>query len=63
MQSVEIARAVRKANLESAVLALLRFGEEEGYDGIEVSATADDGQTVIDLSFTKSGIAMSGESL
>lgn len=63
MQSVEIARAVRKANLEGAVLALLRFGEEEGYDGLEVSASNDDGQTVIDLSFTKSGIPMSGESL
>ncbi|MGJ7546137.1 hypothetical protein [Variovorax sp. LT1R16] len=63
MQSVEIARAVRKANLESAVLALLRFAQEEGYDGLEVSASVDDGQSVIDLSFTQKGVPMSGESL
>lgn len=63
MQSVEIARAVRKANLESAVLALLRFAQDEGYDGLEVSASVDDGQSVIDLSFTQKGVPMSGESL
>ena len=63
MQSVEIARAVRKANLESAVLALLRFCEEEGYDGIEVTAYVADTGTVIDVQYTKDGVAMAGESL
>ena len=63
MHSVEIARAVRLQSLEEAILSLLRAGQEEGFDAINVSASADDGQVAIDLQYIHAGVPISGQSL
>ena len=63
MQSVEIARSVRLHALEAAILALLRAGQEEGFDSTTVDASADDGQVVIDLQYMHSGVPIQGQSL
>lgn len=63
MQSRDAMQAARLAQLEGAILALLRDAEEDGLDGLTVSASADAGQVVIDLNYTHKGMAVSGESL
>ncbi len=63
MQSRDAMQAARLANLEGAILALLRDAEEDGLDGLIIEATADAGQIVIDLSYTAKGVPMAGESL
>jgi hypothetical protein len=63
MQSHDAMQAARLAQLEGAVLALLRDAKDEGFDGLTVSATADDGQVVIDLSYMAGGMPVTGHSL
>lgn len=60
--AAEIARAIKLAQVEAALLALLRDAGPE-YDGLELSAHVDGGQTVIDLMYTRGGVPMAGESL
>lgn len=62
-QSPEAAQAARLAVLEGAVLALLRGAQEDGFNGISIEATADEGQVAIDLSFTANGVPVTGHSL
>lgn len=49
--------------LESAILALLRDGQEEGIDGMFVDASVNGGVTSIDLTYTSQGQPVSGQSL
>lgn len=64
MQSRDAMQAARLAQLEGALLAILRDAEEDmGIDGVTVSAQADSGQVVIDLTYTARGLPMSGEAL
>lgn len=63
MQSHDAMQAARLAQLEGAVLALLRDAKDEGFDGLTISATADDGQVVIDLSYMAGGMPVTGHSL
>lgn len=63
MQSRDAMQAARLANLEGAILALLRDAEEDGLDGLTVIAEADGGQVVIDLSYTAKGMPVAGEAL
>ena len=63
MQSRDAMQAARLAQLEGAILALLRDAEEDGLDGLTVAASADAGQVVIDLSYTHKGMPVSVESL
>ncbi len=60
--------AARLANLEGAVCALLREAmntedPNDAPDGITVRAYADDGQSVIEVEYTRGGIPVAGESL
>lgn len=59
----ETMQAARLAQLEGAILALLRDARDDGFDGLTVNASADDGQVVIDLSFMAGGMPVSGHSL
>ena len=66
MQTHDAMQAARLAQLEGAILALLRdaVGDGlDGYDGIAITATADEGQVVIDLMYTAKGVPVAGESL
>lgn len=63
MQSRDAMQAARLAQLEGAILALLRDAEEDGLDGLSITAEADAGQVVIDLTYTAKGIPTAGESL
>lgn len=63
MQSRDAMQAARLAQLEGAILALLRDAEEDGLDGLTVTAEADAGQIVIDLTYSSKGVPLSGESL
>jgi len=63
MQSRDAMQAARLAQLEGAILALLRDAEEDGLDGLTVTAEADAGQVVIDLTYTAKGLPTAGESL
>ncbi len=59
-------QAARLAQLEGAILGLLRDAMaegSEGYDGLTISASADEGQVVIDLTYTINGLPIAGESL
>ena len=62
MQAPEAIQAARLALLEGALLAILREGSGD-FDGIEVTAQVDDGQTVIDLTYTHNGLPITGQSL
>lgn len=61
--SVDMARQVRLCALEAAILALLRQGQDDGFDGMTIECTADDGMVSIDLSYTHAGLPMSGHPL
>lgn len=63
MQSHDTMQAARLAQLEGAVLALLRDAKDDGFDGLTLTATADDDQVVIDLSYMAGGMPVSGHSL
>jgi len=63
MQSRDAMQAARLAQLEGAILGLLRDAEEDGLDGLSITAEADAGQVVIDLTYTAKGIPTAGESL
>lgn len=63
MQSHDAMQAARLAQLEGAVLALLRDAQDDGFDGLTISAAADDGQVVIDLTYLAGGMPVSGSSL
>ena len=63
MQTRDAMQAARLAQLEGAILGLLRDAEEDGLDGLTIEVSADAGQIVIDLSYTANGVAVSGESL
>ncbi|WP_455240223.1 hypothetical protein [Variovorax durovernensis] len=63
MQTRDAMQAARLAQLEGAILGLMRDAEEDGLDGLSIVATADDGQVVIDLQCTANGVPLSGESL
>lgn len=56
-------QAARLAQLEGAILGLLRDAEEDGLDGLTITAEADAGQIIIDLAYTANGLPMHGESL
>ena len=63
MQTPEALQAARLALLEGAVLALLRAAQEDGFDGITIEASSDDGQTVIDLNYLKGDMLVTGHDL
>lgn len=66
MHSQETMQAARLAQLEGAILGLLRDAVADGtdgYDGLTVVASADEGQVVIDLTYTINGLPIAGESL
>lgn len=63
MHSREAMQAAHLATLEGALLALLRAAQEDGLDAISVEASADDGQVVIDVTYSAAGVLLSGESL
>jgi hypothetical protein len=63
MQSRDAMQAAHLANLEGAILCLLRAAQEDGLDGLSIVAEADEGQVSIDLSYTAKGVPVSGESL
>lgn len=63
MQSRDAMQAARLANLEGAVLALLRAAEDDGFDGLVVVAETDDGEVSFDLNYTAKGVPIAGESL
>ena len=63
MQTRDAMQAARLAQLEGAILGLLRDAEEDGLDGLTIDATADAGQISIDLQYTANGVPLSGESL
>lgn len=63
MQTRDAMQAARLAQLEGAVLGLLRDAEDDGLDGLTVQVSADAGQVVIDLTYTANGIPVAGESL
>lgn len=58
--SLEALRAARLAALDAALSALMRDAVGQELDGIEVRASVDAGQTVIDLMFTKGGMPVTG---
>ncbi|MFS2101960.1 hypothetical protein ACCC97_23655 [Variovorax sp. Varisp85] len=55
--------AARLALLSAAVEAAFRAAVEDGYDGLSIEATVDDGVTAIDLTYTQRGVPMGGQSL
>jgi len=63
MQSHDAMQAAHLANLEGAILCLLRSAQEDGLDGLSIVAEADNGQVSIDLSYTAKGMPVAGESL
>jgi hypothetical protein len=63
MQSRDAMQAAHLANLEGAILCLLRAAQDDGLDGISIVAEADEGQVSIDLSYTAKGVPVSGEAL
>lgn len=63
MQTHDAMQAARLAQLEGAILSLLRDAQDEGFNGLTVSASADDGQVVIDLAYLANGMPVSGHSL
>lgn len=63
MQSRDAMQAARLANLEGAVLALLRAAEDDGFDGLMVVAEAEDGDVSFDLTYLAKGQPIAGESL
>jgi hypothetical protein len=63
MQTRDAMQAARLAQLEGAILGLLRDAEDDGLDGLTIEVTADAGQIAIDLSYTANGVPVSGESL
>jgi hypothetical protein len=58
--NLEAMRAARLALLDAALSALLRDAIAQELDGIEVRASLDQGQTVIDLMFMKGGMPVTG---
>ncbi|MEJ7685532.1 MAG: hypothetical protein WKG52_00250 [Variovorax sp.] len=62
-QSPEVMQASRLGLLEAALLALMRDGQESGFDGLSVECSVDAGITVIDLTYTQAGAPISGHSL
>lgn len=63
MQTRDAMQAARLAQLEGAILGLLRDAEEDGLDGLTIEVTADAGQVAIDLMYTAKGVPVAGESL
>lgn len=63
MQTRDAMQAARLAQLEGAILGLLRDAEEDGLDGLTIEVSADAGQVAIDLQYTANGVPVSGESL
>lgn len=63
MHSQPAMQTARLAVLEGALLSLLRGAQEDGFDGITVDVTANDGITAIDVQYTVNGQPMAGESL
>lgn len=63
MQSRDAMQAARLAQLEGAILGILRDAQEDGFDGLSIEATADAGQIAIDLTYIASGVPLTGESL
>lgn len=60
--------AARLAQIQGAILGLLRDANEDddGFqkpDGLTITATADEGQVVIDLTYTSKGVPMAGQAL
>jgi hypothetical protein len=63
MQTRDAMQAARLAQLEGAILGLLRDAEEDGLDGLTIEVSADAGQVAIDLQYTANGVPVAGESL
>lgn len=59
----EVLQAARLAQLEGAILALLRDAMSDALDGVSITAEADEGQVVIDVTYTHKGTPVAGESL
>lgn len=59
----EALQAARLAQLEGAILGLLRDAVGDDLDGVQITAEADAGQVVIDVTYTHKGMPVAGESL
>ena len=53
----------RLALLSAAVETAFRAAQEDGFDGMTIEATVDEGVTSVDVSYTQRGIPMGGQSL
>lgn len=53
----------RLALLSMAVEAAFKAAQEDGFDGMTIEATIDEGISSIDLSYTQRGIPVGGQSL
>jgi hypothetical protein len=63
MPSHDALQAALLAQLSSAILALLRDAQDDGLDGLSISASADAGHVSIDLAYMAGGVPVSGHSL
>lgn len=55
--------AARLALLSAAVDAAFKAAQEDGFDGMSIDVTVDDGVSAIDLTYTQRGMPMGGQSL
>lgn len=61
--SPDALQAARLAQLEGAILGLLRDAVGDELDGVQIVAEADEGQVVIDVTYTHKGLPVAGSSL
>jgi hypothetical protein len=63
----DAAHTARLVNLEAALCSVLREAQEsfpfDAPDAINVRASIEEGQTVIELEYLRAGVACAGESL
>lgn len=53
----------RLALLSAAVETAFRAAQEDGFDGMTIEATVDQGVTSVDVSYSQRGVPMTGQSL
>ena len=55
--------AARLALLSAAVDSVFKAAQEDGFDGISIEVSVDDGVSAIDLTYSQRGTPMGGQSL
>lgn len=56
-------RSARLALLSAAVETVFKEAQEDGFDGMTIEVSVDEGVSSIDLSYTQRGVALGGQSL